>query len=384
MGNGLVLETERLILREMGDADFADVAAMMQDPRVMYAWEYVFSDDEVREWIARMRTRCETYGYAYFLAVEKHSGRVAGQIGILPCKIHGTPQIGIGYILKYGFQGRGYAFEGARSCMEYAFRNLHTPFAVADIRPENSASLAVARKLGLTLRDEIVKLVRGKTMPHLVFAKDSPLVRVVPYHEVWRDHFALLKEKAETALKGIPVRIEHVGSTAVPGLAAKDVIDADIIPDDWTLFPGIAERLASAGWRHRGDLGIPGREAFESSLRLPFAHHLYVCRAGNSALENHLRLRAYLRSHPAAAATYGALKQQLAARFPEDIARYCEEKSALIAEMLAASGMNPDTVAEIRTLNTMSQREQERTAQPSRFGEEKTQSGKKNGKNCSK
>ena len=355
MGNSdPVIETERLILRKMSEMDFAEVASMMQDPRVMYAWEYVFSNDEVREWIARMQARYDTYGYAYFLAVEKHSGSVIGQIGILPGEIYGAPQIGIGYILKYDSRGQGYALEGARGCMEYIFRSLNAPFAVADIRPENGASLAVARKLGLTLRDEIVKVVRGKTMPHLVLAKDSPLVRVVPYREVWRERFALLKEKVETALKGIPVRIEHVGSTSVPGLAAKDVIDADVIPADWKQFPEIAARLASSGWRGRGDLGIPGREAFEASVRLPFAHHLYICRAGTSALENHLLLRNYLHTHPAEAARYGALKQKLAARFPEDVSRYCEEKSSLIAEMLVSSGMDGKSVEEIKKQNLSS------------------------------
>lgn len=351
---GCVIETERLILRQMSGADFAEVASMMQDPRVMYAWEYLFSDDEVREWIARMQARYDTYGYAYFLAVEKRSGSVIGQIGILPCEIYGAPQIGIGYILKYGSRGQGYALEGARGCMESIFRVLNAPFAVADIRPENGASLAVARKLGLTPRDEIVKVVRGKTMPHLVFAKDSPLVRVVPYREVWRERFALLKKKVETALKGIPVRVEHVGSTAVPGLAAKDVIDADVIPADWKQFPEIAARLASSGWRGRGNLGIPEREAFDASVRLPFAHHLYVCRAGTPALENHLLLRDHLRANPDEAARYGAQKRELAARFPEDIQHYCEAKSQLIAEMLVSSGMDGKSVEEIKKQNLSS------------------------------
>ena len=161
------IETERLILRRMEEGDFAEIASMMQDARVMYAWEYVFSDEEVREWIARMRRRYETCGYAYFLALEKSSGRAVGQIGVLPCGIHGAPQIGIGYLLKYECRGRGYALEGARACMEYAFRRLDAPFAVADIRPENGASLAVVRKLGFTLSNTgtaelIVRAVEGE------------------------------------------------------------------------------------------------------------------------------------------------------------------------------------------------------------------------------
>lgn len=74
-----ILETERLMLRELDDNDFDALCAMLQDPRVMYAWERTFSDDEVRSWIARMRKRYREDGFAYWAAVEKASGAVIGQ-----------------------------------------------------------------------------------------------------------------------------------------------------------------------------------------------------------------------------------------------------------------------------------------------------------------
>ena len=71
MERNVIMETERLILRRMDLSDFRDIAEMMQDIRVMYAWEYVFSDEEVREWIGRMCSRYEQYGYAYWIAQDK-------------------------------------------------------------------------------------------------------------------------------------------------------------------------------------------------------------------------------------------------------------------------------------------------------------------------
>ena len=357
MERNVIMETERLILRRMDLSDFRDIAEMMQDIRVMYAWEYVFSDEEVREWIGRMCSRYEQYGYAYWIAQDKKSGAVAGQIGLLPGEVHGTPQMEVGYILTHDCRGRGYALEGARGCVDYAFRHWGVPSVIAEIRPENKASLAVAEKLGFSLRDEIVKVVQGKEMRHLVYAGDTPLVKVVPARKAWTAQFESLKRRVGEALEGICFRIEHVGSTSVPGLAAKPIIDADIILEDWSLFPEVAKRLEQAGWRHRGDLGIPGREAFAASMRLDFAHHLYVCRDGIAALDNHLKLRDYLRCHPDAAERYGSLKMKLASLYPESVLHYCVAKSDLIAEMLSAAGIAPEELRKIKEVNSLEHQE---------------------------
>ena len=106
-----------------------------------------------------------------------------------------------------------------------------------------------------------------------------------------------------------------------------------------------------SGFAHRGDLGIPGREAFTRSPRFAFAHNLYVCRPGTPALENHLKLRNYLRSRPDEAARYAALKFKLAERFPDDIDAYCRGKTDLIGEFLLAAGIDSDSVAKIRADN---------------------------------
>ncbi len=357
VGKNVITETERLILRQMDLSDFKEIAEMLQDIRVMYAWEYAFSDEEVREWIGRMCSRYEKYGYAYWIAQDKKSGAVVGQIGLLPGEVHGTPQMEVGYILKHDCRGRGYALEGARGCVDYAFRHWGVPSVIAEIRPENKASLAVAEKLGFSLRDEIVKIVRGKEMRHLVYAGDTPLVKVVPARESWAAQFESLKRRVGEALGEIGFRIEHVGSTSVPGLAAKPIIDADVVLKDWSSFPETAKRLEQAGWHHRGDLGIPGREAFAASMRLNFAHHLYVCREGITALDNHLKLRDYLRSHPDAVERYGALKMKLASLYPESVLHYCVAKSDLIADMLGAAGLDPEELRKIKEVNSLEHQE---------------------------
>ena len=178
-------------------------------------------------------------------------------------------------------------------------------------------------------------------------------VEVVLYRPEWTEMFEVLRKLVAESLEGIECRIEHVGSTAVPGLAAKPVIDADVILARWKDFDEAASRLEAVGFQRRGDLGIPWREAFTRSPRLAFAHNLYVCRDGMPAVDNHLKLRDFLRSHPYDAERYSARKFELAALHPGDVDAYCRGKTELIAEFLAAAGMDEATISEIEAVNLL-------------------------------
>jgi len=97
------------------------------------------------------------------------------------------------------------------------------------------------------------------------------------------------------SVSDVAIAIEHVGSTAVPGMAAKPVIDMDVVIASRTNLPSIVSRLGSLGYQHRGDLGIADREAFLAPRNQP-AHHLYLCVENSLALKNHLAVRDYLRT----------------------------------------------------------------------------------------
>ncbi|MFZ5824589.1 MAG: GrpB family protein [Bacillota bacterium] len=171
----------------------------------------------------------------------------------------------------------------------------------------------------------------------------QPVV-IVEYDPTWPVDFEALKGAYEAALHGLIESVEHVGSTAVPGLAAKPIIDVDLVIADRALLPEVIQRLAALGYRHEGDLGVAGREAFardgdphtprDGSGRVWPAHHLYVCASDCAALHEHLRFRDYLRAHPEKAREYGELKQHLAAAFREDRAAYGEAKTAFVRSIL--------------------------------------------------
>ncbi|HEX2865027.1 MAG TPA: GrpB family protein [Deinococcales bacterium] len=177
-------------------------------------------------------------------------------------------------------------------------------------------------------------------------------IQVVPHDPAWPRTFERLREPIAAALAGLPATVEHVGSTSVPGLAAKPVIDIDVIAPHAAL-PEVVERLEGLGYVHRGNLGIEGREAFQAPDGLP-EHHLYACRAGSLAVHNHLALRDFLRGHPDRAREYGELKVRLAADHPHDIDAYIEGKTALIVSVLAECGLNPDDLGEVEAANRRS------------------------------
>ena len=168
-------------------------------------------------------------------------------------------------------------------------------------------------------------------------------IEIVAYDSRWPASFAELSRVVDRALGPLALSIEHVGSTSVPGLGAKPIVDMDVVIASRSLFPDVLRALARLGYIHQGDLGISGREAFahegpdvprDGSGRVWPAHHLYVCAQDNAELARHLALRGYLRAHPESALAYVELKRRLARQFPHDIEGYIEGKAAFIQGIL--------------------------------------------------
>lgn len=164
-----------------------------------------------------------------------------------------------------------------------------------------------------------------KPMPKPVIIED--------YDPTWPEAFTRLRERMEQALGSLALRVEHVGSTSVPGLAAKPIIDLTVVVASREDVAEAIRRLAAIGYVHDGDQGIPGREAFTGPPGPPI-HHLYVCAKGNRELQRHLLFRDYLRAHPETARQYGELKKALAERFCTDREGYSQAKTEFVEGVL--------------------------------------------------
>lgn len=159
---------------------------------------------------------------------------------------------------------------------------------------------------------------------------------IQPYSPDWNTHFESIEAVLNNALLGVDFTIEHVGSTAVPGLAAKPIIDIDIVFNNPSIFPLIKQALESIGYFHNGNQGIEDREVFkrlgtkQHEVLDAIRHHLYVCSADSPALKRHLITRDYLRNNEWAKAEYQQMKYALAEKAGQDQKAYAVLKEATV------------------------------------------------------
>ena len=165
----MILETERLYLREMERADLRDLCGMLQDPLVMYAYEHAFSNVEAQAWLDRQLERYARDGFGLWAVIERDSGALVGQCGLTWQDWSGRQVLEIGYHLRRDRWGRGYATEAARACKKYAFEALGAREVYSIIRDTNFASQRVALRNGMALRGSFIKRYYNMDMPHLVF-----------------------------------------------------------------------------------------------------------------------------------------------------------------------------------------------------------------------
>ena len=178
-------------------------------------------------------------------------------------------------------------------------------------------------------------------------------VEVVAWSPDWAEQFEQVATALREAVAHLPgARVEHVGSTSVPGLAAKPVLDIDVIVAAEQVPAAIAG-LARLGYVHRGDLGVADREAFRAPDRAPY-RHVYVCTAGTTNVRNHLAVRDVLRRREDLRDAYAAAKLALAADPAMDLDTYLAGKSAVVQQVLRASGeFTEDELRAIERLNDL-------------------------------
>jgi GrpB-like predicted nucleotidyltransferase (UPF0157 family) len=157
-------------------------------------------------------------------------------------------------------------------------------------------------------------------------------VIVVPYSEEWPRLFREEADRIREALGDEVVEVHHIGSTSVPGLQAKPVIDLMPVVRDIARVDAYNGAMAALGYEGLGENGIPGRRFFRKGGD-ERTHNVHVFQVGDLGVERHLAFRAYLVAHPEVAVRYGALKADLARRFPEDIEGYMDGKDAFVKEV---------------------------------------------------
>lgn len=167
---------------------------------------------------------------------------------------------------------------------------------------------------------------------------ESGVVRLVPYNPAWLRLFIVERSRIEAAVgrAGIDLKIEHTGSTSIPGVCAKPILDILAGASDTRTLQRAIDALQSAEYQYRGEQGIPGRHFFRRGE--PRQYHVHLTMIASEFWRDHLAFRDYLRTHRDTAAAYGALKQALAERYPRDRESYIEAKTGFVEDVLRKAG----------------------------------------------
>lgn len=166
----IVVETERLLLRELVSDDLPGLCRVLQDEEVTYAYERVFTEKEIGFWLKGQIQCYAMDGFGMWAVVLKETGEMIGHAGI-SMQVYGDEELPeIGYMFEKAFWHHGYATEAAVACRDYAFRVLGLEKVYSVIRADNMASRAVARRNGMRITGTAYKSVMGKMIPHYMYS----------------------------------------------------------------------------------------------------------------------------------------------------------------------------------------------------------------------
>ena len=177
----MVLETDRLWLREMGKPDYPSLCGILQDEEAMYAYEGAFSDAEAQDWLDKQMRNYKELGFGLWAVMLKGAAALSegadgmiGQCGLTMQDYRGRQVLEVGYLFQKAFWGSGFATEAAAACRDFAFEKLDAAEVFSIIRDTNTASQSVARRIGMTVADKFIKHYRGVDMPHFLFSAKRP------------------------------------------------------------------------------------------------------------------------------------------------------------------------------------------------------------------
>jgi GrpB-like predicted nucleotidyltransferase (UPF0157 family) len=158
-------------------------------------------------------------------------------------------------------------------------------------------------------------------------------VEIEPYDNNWPLLYASEAEFLARVLGVEMVRIHHIGSTSVPGLQAKPIIDMLAEVHSIEKIDSLNTQMMASGYTPMGEYGIAGRRYYYKGSEEKHSHHLHAFQSGNMEVVRHLLFRDYLRSHTQEARKYANLKESLSAKFPHDIEAYMDGKDAFIKDL---------------------------------------------------
>ncbi len=337
----IALETKRLILKFLDSSDLENLIALRADPDVMkYIGDgSVHTAEQVKKFLLTDAIPYqEKHGTGFFAVFEKEFGHFIGQAGLFHMGFYDKqPDIELAYRLHKKYWGRGYATELAKALIHWGFEHLDIPKIVAGAELENIASQKVLIKAGFNCKGQ-QKWWNGREMFYYeIYNNDS--IKLAPYDKQWP---ILAEQEIKNLYAILPhqhiIDIQHVGSTAIPNMLAKPIIDIQIAVDS---LPAIKQAaiaiLKTQGYVYWEEDPDPEKMFFVKGMP-PYGekrtHHIHIIEPKADRWKSRIIFRDYLIKHPEAAHEYEQLKMKLAEEHTHNREQYTDAKTKFINTIL--------------------------------------------------
>jgi GrpB-like predicted nucleotidyltransferase (UPF0157 family)/RimJ/RimL family protein N-acetyltransferase len=333
---GIFLETKRLVLKTLEYSDLPLLIALRTDEDVMqYTGECgAQTVAEVKEYLNISIPYQRKYGLGFCAVFKKINGEFIGKAGLFHLLFDPKlSDIEINYHLHKKFWGNGYATELVKALVSWAFHHLPVQKLVASSYPENEASQKVLKKAGFDLKNKIVSSQGLELLWYEIYKNDA--IELVSYNKEW-SHMADLEIKKlyEVLPAEHILDIQHVGSTAIPGMLAKPIIDIQIAVKSLSEIKQAAiDALKILGYEYWAENPDPERMFFVKGMP-PFGerrtHHVHIVEPISRHWDEKIQFRDYLLVHPEAASEYACLKKILAEQYQYDRELYTDSKKQFV------------------------------------------------------
>lgn len=338
--NTIFFETNRLIVKKPALSDLNHLIALRSDPEVMQfvGNGLIQTKEDVAKFLGVAIAYQAQHGFSFGSVYEKASGEFVGQAGLFHLGFDDTQaDIELAYRLHKKFWGKGYATELAEALIAWGFSHLDVKKLVALAWPDNMRSQRVLEKAGMIFKGVIT--FRDREVKYYEIYKND-LIELAAYNPHW-PHMA--RVEIEQLRATLPcdhiLEFQHVGSTAIPHIKAKPIIDIQIAVDSLSTIKPIAisalENLNYVYWYDNPD---PQRMFFVKGMP-PFGekrtHHVHIYEPTSRHWSEKIKFRDYLIAHPEVAQEYEDLKLKLAAEYTHNREKYTQAKTEFINHVLA-------------------------------------------------
>ena len=336
----IFLETERLILRLPSWSNLDNLVILRSDPAVMkYIGDgSIHTKAQVERFLNMAIPYQEKYGFGFCSVFKKETNEFIGQAGLFHKGFYDQqPDIELAYRLHKKYWGYGYATELAKALIHWAFENLKVDKIVSAAEPENIASQKVLLKSGFLFLGK-QKWWNGTELFYYENYK-SDAIEISAYQEEWPKIAALeIKKLLDILPKQHIIDLQQVGSTAIPGMSAKPVIDIQIAVDSLDAIKPMAIKiLKELGYEYWDKNPDPDRLFFAKGMP-PFGtqrtHHIHIVEPNSRHWREKILFRDYLQNNSEARLKYEALKIQLAQQYKYDREQYTSAKTEFVHKIL--------------------------------------------------